>query len=291
MDLHLGPAGAGDGIVGGIGLAIAEAFSGGRRERDRERTIAGAGGRGHQGDPEQAPARAGGRRRGGPRDGGRARARCSRHVPAVDVLGNNMGMFEPKPFFEIPDADWMRFFEVNVLSGVRCARAYMPGMLARDWGRIIFISSESGLQIPAEMIQYGTTKTAQLAVARGLAEMTRGTKVTVNTVLPGPTKSEGVGNFVEQLAAQQGKSTAEMEREFFQTRAADLPAPALRDAGGGRRDGGLRGQRASLRRERRRAARRRRRGARHRLSGSRSSGSRAGSMLRARPLVRRASPR
>lgn len=138
-------------------------------------------------------------------------------VPEVDVLVNNVGIFEPKSFFEIPDADWMRFFEVNVLSGVRFSRAYMPGMLKRDWGRIIFISSESGLQIPAEMIQYGTTKTAQLAVARGLAELTRGTKVTVNSVLPGPTRSEGVATFVDQLAVQQGKSAAETERAFFQT--------------------------------------------------------------------------
>ncbi|APR83356.1 3-oxoacyl-[acyl-carrier protein] reductase [Minicystis rosea] len=138
-------------------------------------------------------------------------------VPEVDVLINNMGIFEPKAFFEIPDADWMRFFEVNVLSGVRLARAYMPGMLKRNWGRIIFISSESGLQIPAEMIHYGTTKTAQLAVARGLAEMTRGTKVTVNSVLPGPTRSEGVATFVDQLATQHGRTPAEMEREFFAT--------------------------------------------------------------------------
>ncbi|MFT3772263.1 MAG: SDR family oxidoreductase [Minicystis sp.] len=138
-------------------------------------------------------------------------------VPEVDVLVNNVGIFEPKSFFEIPDADWMRFFEVNVMSGVRCSRAYMPGMMKRNWGRILFISSESGLQIPAEMIDYGTTKTAQIAVARGLAELTRGTKVTVNSILPGPTASEGVGQFVADLAAQQGKATADVEREFFQT--------------------------------------------------------------------------
>jgi NAD(P)-dependent dehydrogenase (short-subunit alcohol dehydrogenase family) len=138
-------------------------------------------------------------------------------VPEVDVLVNNVGIFEPKPFAEIPDGDWMRFFEVNVMSGVRFSRAYLPGMLARGWGRVLFISSESALQIPAEMIHYGTTKTAQLAVARGLAETTRGTAVTVNSILPGPTKSEGVGAFVESLATQQGKSAAEVERAFFET--------------------------------------------------------------------------
>ena len=116
----------------------------------------------------------------------------ARAVPATDILVNNAGIFEPKPFFDIPDADWMRFFETNVMSGVRLSRAYMPGMLAANWGRIIFISSESALNIPSEMIHYGMTKTAQLAVSRGLAELTAGTGVTVNSVLPGPTRSEGV---------------------------------------------------------------------------------------------------
>ncbi len=136
-------------------------------------------------------------------------------LPEVDVLVNNVGIFEAKPFGEITDAEWLHFFEVNVLSGVRLSRAYLPGMLSRNWGRILFISSESGLQIPVEMIQYGTTKTAQLAVARGLAEMTAGTAVTVNSILPGPTKSEGVGDFVAGLAAQQGKTAADVERDFF----------------------------------------------------------------------------
>ena len=112
-----------------------------------------------------------------------------RAAPDVDILVNNAGIFEPKAFVEIPDADWTRFFEVNVMSGVRLSRAYLPGMLKRDWGRIIFISSESGLQIPKEMIHYGLTKTAQLALSRGLAETTSGTGVTVNAVLPGPTRS------------------------------------------------------------------------------------------------------
>ncbi|MEO8904816.1 MAG: SDR family NAD(P)-dependent oxidoreductase [Polyangiaceae bacterium] len=136
-------------------------------------------------------------------------------LPEVDILVNNLGIFEAKPFAQITDADWLHFFEVNVLSGVRLSRAYLPGMLARNWGRILFISSESALQIPVEMIQYGTTKTAQLAVARGLAEMTAGTAVTVNSILPGPTKSEGVADFVAGLAAQQNKSAVEVERDFF----------------------------------------------------------------------------
>jgi NAD(P)-dependent dehydrogenase (short-subunit alcohol dehydrogenase family) len=137
--------------------------------------------------------------------------------PDVDVLVNNMGIFEPKPFDEITDADWTRFFEANVLSGVRFSRHYVRGMKARNWGRIVFVSSESGVQIPTEMIHYGVTKTAQIAVARGLAETLVGTNVTVNSVLPGPTASEGVGTFVTQLAASQGKDTATVEKEFFKT--------------------------------------------------------------------------
>jgi NAD(P)-dependent dehydrogenase (short-subunit alcohol dehydrogenase family) len=138
-----------------------------------------------------------------------------REVPTVDILVNNVGIFEPKPFAEIPDEDWVRFFEVNVLSGVRLSRQYFPLMLAQNWGRILFISSESALQIPQEMIHYGTTKTAQLGVARGLAELTKGTGVTVNSVLPGPTASEGVEEFIKKLAAE-GTSQAEAEHDFFQ---------------------------------------------------------------------------
>jgi NAD(P)-dependent dehydrogenase (short-subunit alcohol dehydrogenase family) len=138
-------------------------------------------------------------------------------LPAVDVLVNNVGIFEPKPFEAIPDEEWFRFFETNVLSGVRLARHYISGMRARNWGRIVFVSSESAIQIPAEMIHYGTTKTAQLAVARGLAETLAGTGVTVNSVLPGPTASEGVGAFVARLAASRGVDTATVEREFFDT--------------------------------------------------------------------------
>ena len=134
--------------------------------------------------------------------------------PAVDILVNNLGIFEPKPFDEIPDEDWRRFFEVNVLSGVRLSRAYFSGMKQRNWGRIVFISSESGLQIPAEMVHYGMTKTAQIAVARGLAELSAGTGVTVNSILPGPTRSDGVDEFVKQLSG--GKPFAEFEKEFFE---------------------------------------------------------------------------
>jgi NAD(P)-dependent dehydrogenase (short-subunit alcohol dehydrogenase family) len=143
-------------------------------------------------------------------------ARMGTLVPELDVLVNNMGIFEPKAFEAITDADWIRFFEVNVLSGIRMARRYVAGMRARNWGRIVFVSSESGLQIPAEMIHYGTTKTAQLAVARGLAETLAGTNVTVNSVLPGPTASEGVTGFVTQLASEQDKDPATVEREFFE---------------------------------------------------------------------------
>jgi NAD(P)-dependent dehydrogenase (short-subunit alcohol dehydrogenase family) len=133
------------------------------------------------------------------------------------VLVNNLGIFEPKAFEEIPDQDWLRFFETNVLSGIRLSRHYVRGMRSRNWGRIVFVSSESGLQIPAEMIHYGMTKTAQLAVARGLAETLVGTGVTVNSVLPGPTASEGVGGFVAQLAKSRGVDAATIEREFFAT--------------------------------------------------------------------------
>ena len=142
-------------------------------------------------------------------------AKVAERFPNVDILVNNLGIFEVKQFEDIDDADWRRFFEVNVLSGVRMSRQYLPGMKQRNWGRIIFISSESGVQIPTEMIHYGMTKTAQIAVARGLAETTKGTNVTVNSVLPGPTASEGVGNFVKSMAEAQKTDAATVEREFF----------------------------------------------------------------------------
>jgi NAD(P)-dependent dehydrogenase (short-subunit alcohol dehydrogenase family) len=137
--------------------------------------------------------------------------------PDLDILINNAGVFAPVAFEDISDEEWLRFFETNVMSGVRLARHHLPRMLHRNYGRIVFVSSESALQIPAEMIHYGTTKTAQLAVARGLAERTRGTGVTVNSVLPGPTASEGVGDFIRKLAQGRGVTFEEMEREFFQT--------------------------------------------------------------------------
>lgn len=140
----------------------------------------------------------------------------ARRFPDVEILVNSLGIFEPKSFEDISDADWMRFFDVNVLSGVRLARLFLPAMRRANWGRVIFISSESGVQIPTEMIHYGTTKTAQLAVSRGLAEAVAGTGITVNSVLPGPTKSRGVGDFVDTLAKAEGKTFEAFEAEFFE---------------------------------------------------------------------------
>lgn len=136
-------------------------------------------------------------------------------LPEVDILINNVGIFKPVPFAEITDADWQRMFEINVMSGIRLGRHFLPGMLARNWGRIIFISSESGVFIPQEMIHYGMSKTAQIAVARGMAELTSGTGVTVNSILPGPTRSDGVGTFLADLAAVKGIPLEEAEKAFF----------------------------------------------------------------------------
>jgi NAD(P)-dependent dehydrogenase (short-subunit alcohol dehydrogenase family) len=144
-------------------------------------------------------------------------ARVVAALPSADILVNNVGIFEPKPFDAIPDEDWARFFQVNVMSGVRLTRHYVPGMRERGWGRVVFISSESAINVPVEMVHYGMTKTAQLAVSRGVAETVAGTGVTVNAVLPGPTRSEGVGTFVERLAQAQGVSFAQAEAEFFKT--------------------------------------------------------------------------
>jgi len=140
-----------------------------------------------------------------------------RQHPHVEILVNNLGIFEAMPFEKISDADWLRFFQTNVLSGVRLARLMLPEMKKRNWGRIIFISSESAVQIPREMIHYGMTKTAQLAVSRGLAESVAGTGITVNCVLPGPTRSRGVEDFVRALAKKSGKTFADFEKEFFET--------------------------------------------------------------------------
>jgi NAD(P)-dependent dehydrogenase (short-subunit alcohol dehydrogenase family) len=143
-----------------------------------------------------------------------ARALAAKY-PDVEILINNLGIFEPKAFEDIADADWLHFFDVNVLSGIRLAQLFLPSMRRADWGRIIFISSESAVQIPSEMIHYGMTKTAQLAVSRGLAETVAGTGITVNSILPGPTKSRGVVDFVNALPGAEGKSFAEFEQDFF----------------------------------------------------------------------------
>jgi NAD(P)-dependent dehydrogenase (short-subunit alcohol dehydrogenase family) len=142
-------------------------------------------------------------------------AKLIQTAPDVDVLVNNMGIFEPKPFEKISDEDWLRFFEANVMSGVRLSRHYLPGMRKRNWGRILFVSSESGVQIPVEMIHYGMTKTAQIAIARGLAESVVGTGITVNSILPGPTRSEGVETFVAQMGG--GGDSGAFEAEFFKS--------------------------------------------------------------------------
>jgi NAD(P)-dependent dehydrogenase (short-subunit alcohol dehydrogenase family) len=144
-------------------------------------------------------------------------AKLIQAVSAVDILINNMGIFEVKPFERIPDEDWLRFFEANVMSGVRLSRHYLGGMRKKDWGRIVFVSSESAVQIPAEMIHYGMTKTAQVAVARGIAETVAGTGITVNSVLAGPTRSEGVETFITQMGAGTGTDVAAFEKEFFKS--------------------------------------------------------------------------
>ena len=202
------------GSTAGIGFAIAEALSregatvivNGRTQKSVDAAIS-----------RLAPAAAG-RLVGfaGDLSGPEAVAQLAREHPDVEILINNLGIYEPMPFEDIPDDDWRRFFEVNVLSGVRLCRLYLPGMRARNWGRIIFISSESGIQIPAEMIHYGMSKTAQLAISRGLAETVAGTAITVNSILPGPTRSRGVLNFVEALARQEGKPVEAFEKTFVQ---------------------------------------------------------------------------
>lgn len=138
-------------------------------------------------------------------------------APDLDILVNNVSVFAPKPFEEIDDEEWLRFWQVNVMSGVRLSRHYLPLMKEKNWGRIVFISSESGVHIPAEMIQYGVTKSAEISLARGLAETTVGTDVTVNSVLPGPTSSEGVMGFLEKMAAENDMSKEQMKADFFKT--------------------------------------------------------------------------
>jgi NAD(P)-dependent dehydrogenase (short-subunit alcohol dehydrogenase family) len=197
------------GSTAGIGFAIARALA----HEGADVTVNGR----TQERVDAAVREIGGGARGIAADLGTARgaARLLAELPEVDVLVNNVGIFEARPFTEIRDEDWLRLFETNVLSGVRLSRGYLPAMVRTGWGRVIFISSESALQIPAEMIHYGVTKTAQLALSRGLAETVAGTGVTVNVVLPGPTRSEGVGVFVEDLARSKGVSAEQVEREFF----------------------------------------------------------------------------
>src|SRR6202023_245228 len=144
-------------------------------------------------------------------------AALARAEPFADILVNNVGIFGPQDFFDISDSEWTRFFEVNVMSGVRLARAYMPAMLSRNWGRVVFLSSESALNIPVEMIHYGFTKTAVLAISRGLAKRAAGTGVTVNAVLPGPTLSEGVERMLAQSTQEAGRSIEEAAVEFVKT--------------------------------------------------------------------------
>jgi len=216
MDLQLkGKLALVSGSTAGIGHAIAQALAAegarvivnGRTQAAVDKAIAlirpGAGGAalGFAGDLSRADV---------------AEALLRQH-PGIEILVNNLGIFEPKPFEDIPDDDWRRFFDVNVLSGVRLARLCLPAMKAANWGRIVFVSSESALQIPAEMVHYGMTKTAQIAVARGIAESVAGTGITVNSVLPGPTRSRGVGDFVETLAKEGGQTIAEFEKAFFET--------------------------------------------------------------------------
>jgi NAD(P)-dependent dehydrogenase (short-subunit alcohol dehydrogenase family) len=215
MDLRLkGKLALVSGSTAGIGLAIAASLANegarvivnGRTQSTVEsavaklRSTANADVRGFAGDLSDA----------------RVAEALSRAHPDVEILVNNLGIFEPKPFEAIPDADWIRFFEVNVLSGVRLARLYLPAMRRANWGRVIFISSESAVQIPTEMIHYGMTKTAQLAVSRGLAEAVAGSGITVNSILPGPTRSRGVGDFVDAIAKSEGKSFEEFETAFFE---------------------------------------------------------------------------
>jgi NAD(P)-dependent dehydrogenase (short-subunit alcohol dehydrogenase family) len=216
MDLQLeGKRALISGSTAGIGYAIAEALAKeGATVIVNGRTLA----RVEQAIASLKKAGVGGKVEGLPADLGSASgaSQTVQKFPEVDILVNNLATFDPKPFEEIPDEEWMKLFEVNVLSGVRLSRHYLPGMKKRNWGRIVFISSESGIQIPAEMIHYGMTKTAQLAVSRGLAETTAGTGVTVNTVLPGPTASEGAQRFLDNMAAAQKKTLKKIEEEFFQ---------------------------------------------------------------------------
>lgn len=208
MDLQLnGKTALVTGSTAGIGLAIAKRLATegaqvvicGRNRRKLDAAAAQAGAVGVLADPATA-------------EGAAALVAA---VPQVDILVNNLGIYESKPFVEITDEDWRHFFEVNVLSGARLARAYFPGMIARNWGRIVFIASDSAVIVPPDMIHYGMTKTAQLAIARGLAASTRGTRVTVNSVMPGTTRSEGIVDFLRSVSEDPHAPEAQIERAFF----------------------------------------------------------------------------
>ena len=211
MDLQLtGKKAIVTGGTAGIGLAIARVLE----EEGVEVTIPGR----TRKKLDEALATLSGKAQGIEVDLGTAQgaAACIAQVPETNILVNNLGIYEPKTFADISDEEWLRLFEVNVLSGIRLARHYFPQMLARNWGRVIFVSSESGIMTPGEMVHYGMTKTAQLAVSRGMAEQTKGTKVTVNTVLPGPTRSEGSVGFLQSVASSPHATPEQAEREFFQ---------------------------------------------------------------------------
>lgn len=208
MDLQLkGKTALVTGSTAGIGLEIARRLADegadvvvcGRNRDKLDAAVSQIGGRGVLADPGTA-------------DGAEA---LVAEVPDVDILVNNLGIYEAKPFGDITDDDWRRFFEINVLSGARLSRAYFPGMVARDWGRVIFIASESGVMVPSDMIHYGMTKTAQLSISRGLAGLTKGTRVTVNTVMPGTTRSEGIVDFLKSVAEDPDAPAEEIERAFF----------------------------------------------------------------------------
>ncbi|MBO9542909.1 SDR family oxidoreductase [Caulobacter sp.] len=198
------------GATGGIGLAIATALA-------NEGATVFVTGR-TQDKLDQAVKAIGGKAKGVLADAATAdgAAAILKAVPSVDILVNNLGIYEMKAFADIPDEDWFKLFDVNVMSGVRLSRGYFPGMLERNWGRVIFISSESGLATPAEMVHYGMTKSAQLAVARGMAQATKGTGVTVNSVLPGPTRAEAIADFLKSVSTNPDGTLAEHEAEFFE---------------------------------------------------------------------------